>query len=286
MRMLAALFVFGLISLSSLVADEKLKGIACRSVHLQWRAPASEVFFNEVEVKESARGTYFSVCGWNQGYYGIQELGNGKKLLIFSVWDSHENDPNAVPEEQRVKLVRKHELTRIGRFGGEGSGGQSFLDFDWKNGEKYQFAVSSKRNGNRMEYSGLFFHPEKKSWIEMVCFSTITKDEKLHGYYSFVEDFRRNRESAKQPRIAKFGPAFTKSENGDWALIKKATFTADSNPVLNIDAGLQDESAFFLATGGEIENKKTKLGESMEVGDVAQPELLKSLDEFLSKPAE
>ena len=50
------------------------------------------------------------VCGFDAGYFGLQELGDGKKVLLFSVWDaSDKNDPNAVEEEKRVKvqLVQK-----------------------------------------------------------------------------------------------------------------------------------------------------------------------------------
>jgi hypothetical protein len=83
------------------------------------------------------------VCGWDKGYFGMQELGNGKKLLIFSVWDSNQNDRNKVPEEKRTKLLYKDEKIRIGRFGGEGTGGQSFFDYDWKVGETYRFLLSS-----------------------------------------------------------------------------------------------------------------------------------------------
>src|SRR5207245_6268437 len=83
-------------------ADEKQT--ACRSVHLWYKAPEAAAFYNEVTVERSAPGTYFCVCGWDRGYFGIQELGNGKKVIIFSVWDSEQNDRNAVEGEKRVKL--------------------------------------------------------------------------------------------------------------------------------------------------------------------------------------
>jgi len=102
------ILLFGTISLPT-QADEKLKGIACRSVHLGYPMPEGNAFYNEITVRSSAKGTYFMVCGWNKGYFGIQEQGNGKKLAIFSVWDSGQNDPNAVKEEQRTKLIHKDE---------------------------------------------------------------------------------------------------------------------------------------------------------------------------------
>jgi hypothetical protein len=47
--------------------------------------------------------------------------------------------------------------------------------------------------------------------------------------------------------------------------LSKARFTADSNPVTNIDAGKTDENLFFLATGGDIENKTVPLWQTIEL---------------------
>jgi len=101
-------------------ADERLKGIACRSVHLAYAAPEGVAFYNEVAVDRSAEGTYFCVCGFRQGYYGIQELGGGKKVVIFSVWDpGRQNDPKSVEADRRVQLVYNDPKVRVKRFGGE-----------------------------------------------------------------------------------------------------------------------------------------------------------------------
>lgn len=76
---------------------------AARSVHWGWAAPDATLFYNEMIVDQSTTGSFFMACGWNTGYFGIQELGNGRKVAIFSVWDpSKGDDPNAVTPEQRV----------------------------------------------------------------------------------------------------------------------------------------------------------------------------------------
>ncbi|MBX9682140.1 MAG: DUF3472 domain-containing protein [Gemmataceae bacterium] len=245
-------------------ADEKLKGIACRSVHLGYPVGEGVVFHNEVRVDRSAPGTYFAVCGWDKGYFGIQELGNGKKLAIFSVWDSKQNDPKAVAEDRRTKLLHKDEKVRVGRFGGEGTGGQSFFDYDWKANETYRFIVASKIDGERTEYAGYFFVPETSAWKHMVTFSTVTGGKNMRGYYSFVEDFERDRVSATKARQAHFGNAWVKTTKGDWTAATKARFTGDANPVTNINAGI-DSGLFFLATGGETENTGTKLNATMDL---------------------
>jgi hypothetical protein len=245
-------------------ADETLEGKACRSVHLAYAAGKGTAFYNEVTVERSAPGTYFCACGWDKGYFGLQELDGGKKVLIFSVWDSNQDDPKAVGEEKRVKLLHKDEKVRIGRFGGEGTGGQSFFNYDWKAGETYRFLVSTRVDGERTEYAGYFYVPEERAWRHLVTFSTITGGRPLSGYYSFVEDFKRDGVSATRPREARFGDAWVKDVDGRWAPVLKARFTADRNPVTNIDAGVRS-GRFFLITGGATENKGAKLNGPIEL---------------------
>jgi hypothetical protein len=257
---LAFLLMAGVVS-----ADEKLKGIACRSVHLGYPAPTAVAFYNEMKIEQSAVGTYFMVCGWNKGYFGIQEQGQGKKVVLFSVWDpGDQNDPNVVKEDFQVKLLHKGEGVRVGRFGNEGTGGQSFFDYDWKVGETYRCLVTAKATGNRSEYSGYFYLPEKSEWKHLVTFSTPTGGTLLKGCYSFVEDFKRDKVSTTKTRRAEFGNAWIQTEDGKWQPILKAKFTGDANPVLNIDAGIE-QGRFFLATGGDIENKTIKLWQTMEL---------------------
>jgi hypothetical protein len=260
-RWFALLFVCTLAAHGTVRADEKLKGIACRSVHLWYPAPTGVAFYNEVTVDKSADGTYFMVCGWSKGYFGIQELASGKKVVLFSVWDpAAGNNPVAVPAEKQVKMLAKDKDVRVGRFGNEGTGGQAFFDHDWKVGTTYRFLVAARPDGpKRTAYSGYFHAPEAKAWRHLVTFSTLTnKDELLRGYYSFVEDFRRNKVSTTKVRKAQFSNGWVKTSAGQWVSLDKARFTADSNPVLNIDAGLAGPR-FFLATGGDTANTTTRL---------------------------
>jgi hypothetical protein len=257
--------VLGLLLLAtgSSTADERLEGIACRSVHLGYPASEGVAFYNEVTVDQSADGTYFMACGFDMGYFGIQELADGKKVVLFSVWEpGGKNDPKAVDEERRVKLVFQGDGVRIGRFGGEGAGGQSFFDFDWKTGETYRFLVTAKPDDQRTEFAGHFFLPDKKEWKHLVTFSTLAGGNALRGYYSFIEDFRRNRVSATKARQAHFGNGWIKTKDGQWVALTRARFTADNNPVTNINAGV-DGDRFFLTTGGETTNSGTRLQEFM-----------------------
>lgn len=235
---------------------------AARSVHLAYQAPEAVLFYNEVVVEQSQKGSYFSVCGFNHGYFGIQER-NNDKVVIFSVWDPGKQDnPNAVEEERRVQMLHKDEAVYTGRFGGEGTGGQSFLTYDWKPGETYKFCVTASTSGNRTEYAAYFYINETSQWKHLVTFSTITNGDILKGYYSFIEDFRRDVKSTREMRRARFGNGWIKTAQGHWISLTKAKFTADGTPLMNIDAGAI-EGGFFLQTGGETANR-TPLWSTME----------------------
>ena len=246
-------------------ADETLAGIACRSVHLGYPAPRGRAFYNEVTVEESARGTYFMACGFDAGYFGIQELGDGKKVVLFSVWDPGQgDDPKAVEEGRRVVVRHRDDQVRVGRFGGEGTGGQSFFDYDWKVGQAYRFLVkATPEDATHTAFAAFFFVPESGRWKHLVSFSTITKAAGLGGYYSFIEDFRRDRVSATEVRSARFGGGWVEAADGHWIALTRAKFTADGNPATTIDAAVAGD-AFRLATGGATRNAGTPLGGTLD----------------------
>lgn len=262
-------------------ADERLTGIACRSVHLQYPGPEAVLLYNEMSVQQSAPGTYFMACGFHGGYFGIQQLADDRKVVIFSVWEpGNQNDPNATPEERRVKELGHGEGVRVKRFGGEGTGGQSFYDYDWKLDTTYRFVVTARIEDERSIYTGYIYLPEEERWQQMATFSTLGDDRLIRGCYSFVEDFRRNRVSTTHPRKATFGNGWFKTAKGVWHPIDSARFTADSNRATNIDAGLA-EDRFYLATGGEIANDGVKLREKMDL-----PETEAKPPTKLPKPAD
>ncbi|MBN1968929.1 MAG: DUF3472 domain-containing protein [Candidatus Delongbacteria bacterium] len=224
---------------------------AARSVHLVYETNESNAIYNEITPIKSQMGTYFCVIGFNHGYYGIQEREDGK-WIIFSIWDPGTQDnPDEVEENSRVRLLYKNDDMVIGRFGNEGTGGQSFYKFDWNIGETYKFLVTSEIMDKRTAYTAHFFDNTKNEWIKLVTFDTITNGDNLKGIYSFVEDFRRNGKSIDESREAEYQNCFMRDFNGKWFGVSKAKFTADSNTWTNIDAGKRG-SRFYLKTGGKI----------------------------------
>lgn len=228
---------------------------AARSVHLGYPAPEASAFYLEMAVDQSTPGSYFMACGWNTGYFGIQELGDGRRVAIFSVWDpTPGDDPGAVKLKDRVELLHEGAGVRIRRFGGEGTGGQCMTDFDWRLGQTNRFLVIGTAQSNKTAYAGWLWLPDRHEWKHLVTFRTRTGGQPLSGLYSFVEDFRRDGKSVHEVRRARFFNGWVKTTAGPWQALTRARFTASGaewESRDNIDAGLAG-GQFYLATGGAL----------------------------------
>ena len=227
---------------------------AARSVHLKYESPEATAFYGEVTVERSVPGSYFEVCGFTGGYFGIQEQEKGQKVVIFSVWDPTTGDnPNTVPEDERVEVLDKADDVLARRFGGEGTGGQSFYTYDWRVGETYRFLVTATVTGKKTAYAAYFSSAGAPAWKHLVTFRTITGGRRLERLYSFIEDFRRDTASAREVRRATYGNEWVRDVDGAWHALTRARFTASGatwEAKDTIDAGVVGDR-FYLQTGGD-----------------------------------
>ena len=238
-----------------------------------------DLLYNEVTVEQSTGGSYFMACGWNTGYFGMQELRSPtNKIVIFSVWDPTKgDDANKVPLEQRVEVLHEGTGVKVSRFGGEGTGGKSMWPYLWETNEVCRFAVKATMEGDKASYAGWFFDNRAKAWKHLVTFRTRTGGKPLRGYYSFIEDFRRDGRSVNDVRRARFGNGWVRSTKGEWISLSRANFTASSaewEAKENIDAGIS-RGLFYLATGGSTvrTHELRKLIELPVVQSAQPPEL-------------
>jgi hypothetical protein len=229
------------------------------SIHLRYKESDASTFYSEVTVRRSVPGTYFAVTGWHNGYFGLQEKGDGKKVLIFSVWGSKNDNPASIAKHLAVKLIAKDPEVRAGEFGNEGSGMQSFLDYDWKLNTTYAFMVKARMVDERAEYSGYFRAPDSKRWRHLVTMSTPHDAGLLKGLHSFAEDFRRDEASTREVRRATFSNAWARRQDGSTIRLLTATLTSTPSNARMLDAEVS-ALGITIATGGHTVNKTTSLG--------------------------
>ncbi|MFC4211056.1 DUF3472 domain-containing protein [Pedobacter lithocola] len=217
------------------------------SVHLSYTLPSStniEWFYNEltVPVGEDKPGSYFMANGFGQGYFGILSRENDRWIL-FSVWD---------PSNGITEAISKGEGVTIQRFGNEGTGGQSYITFNWKAGVTYKFLTQAKPDGTgNTLYSAWFFDPETNNWRYMCTWKRPLTNTYLIGLHSFLENFYDY--NGYMGRKMQTNNQWICSSDGTWTEIKAATLTGDAtakNKQRMDYAGGIDNGNFYLKNGG------------------------------------
>ncbi|WP_276496636.1 DUF3472 domain-containing protein [Pontibacter litorisediminis] len=203
------------------------------SVHLNYPLPENtevELFYNEVTVPEGndVIGSYFMANGFAEGYFGMQVNSETERRILFSVWSPfHTDDPSSIPDDQKIQLLKKGDGVYTGEFGNEGSGGQSYLKYNWKAGATYKFLLQGKPSGNDYStYTAYFFAPEKNEWRLIASFRRPKTNTYLKRTHSFLENFIP--EYGDVERKVLFSNQWARDVNGNWIELRKAQFTADN----------------------------------------------------------
>lgn len=203
------------------------------SVHLSYPIPDSveaEWFYNEVTVPEGedVLGSYFMANGFGEGYFGIQVNSPTERRILFSVWSPFKtDDPGEIPEGQKIVMLKKGESVYTGEFGNEGSGGQSYLRYNWKAGITYKFLLHGKPTGKgSTTYTAYFFDPEKNDWMLIASFKRPRTTTWLTRLHSFLENF--NPEQGDLERKVWFDNQWIRDKEGNWMELNRAKFTGDN----------------------------------------------------------
>ena len=228
------------------------------SVHLGYTIPDgvnAEWFYNEVTVPKGndVLGSYFMADGFGEGYFGMQVNSPTERHILFSVWSPfNTDDPKAIPDDQKIIMLKKGENVHTGEFGSEGSGGQSYLNYMWHAGQTYKFLVHAKPDGKgRTEYTAYFFAPELNKWKLIASFSRPKTDTYLKHLHSFLENFEP--EQGTKTREVLFNNQWICDSNGNWTELTKTRFTGDNTAAkgYRVDyAGGLEGSSFFLKNCG------------------------------------
>lgn len=227
------------------------------SVHLGYALPKENVewFYNEVVVPEEGDipSSYCMSCGFGQGYFGMQNNTPYKRRVLFSVWSPYETDnASEIPDSLRVVLLKKGEGVTVQDFGNEGSGGQSFMHYDWKAGERCRFLMGIRPDGNgNTVYTAYFFDNEKGKWRLVASFRRPRISTWYTNAHSFLENF--NPVMGYINRKACYGNQWARTVDGRWLPVTKARFTCDTTgherQRLDYSGGVEGD-AFFLTMGG------------------------------------
>ena len=82
------------------------------------------------------------------GYAGFQNIYNGKKICIMSVWDTYCEDSAGNVTVVRATPVYPQDAYKSGEFGGEGVGAQCLVEYDWKKNRWYRATLKAYDGDN------------------------------------------------------------------------------------------------------------------------------------------
>ncbi len=243
------------------------------SVHLKYNLPEDEQvewFYNEVTVAEGddVVGSYYMSNGFGEGYFGIQCNSPRERRVLFSVWSPFDTqDPNLIPEHQRIKMLRRGEGVHIGEFGNEGSGGQSYLRYDWKAGNTYKFLTQIKPDGEgNTLYTAYFYATDENRWRLIASFLRPETDTYYKGAHSFLENFLPTQ--GHITRRVMFSNQWSRTVSGKWVEATKGTFTYDNTAHqkarLDYQGGYESESNSFYLQNCGFFNESTIYGTTFD----------------------
>ncbi|MDR2027561.1 MAG: DUF3472 domain-containing protein [Prevotellaceae bacterium] len=227
------------------------------SVHLNYVLPENEDiewFYNEITVPEGEdpAGSYYMSNGFGEGYFGIQINRPDERRVLFSVWSPFSTDnPEDIPEDMKVKLLDKSEITRTGEFGNEGSGGQSYLIYPWKTGQTYRFLTGARPDGKGSTVYTSYFYGNDSEWILVASWLRPKTDTYYKRAHSFLENF--NPEGGFLSRKGFYHNQWACTKEGKWIEITEAKFSADETAGkqarMDYQGGVED-GKFFLRNCG------------------------------------
>lgn len=232
------------------------------SVHLSYKIPEkvnAEWYYNEVTVPvgQDIIGSYYMANGFGEGYFGMQANSENERRILFSVWSPFTtDDPKSIPESHKIKMLKKGENVMTGEFGNEGSGGQSYLRYNWIAGNTYKFLLhGAPQNDNTTTYTAYFFAPELGKWQLIASFNRPQTNTYLKRFHSFLENFIP--EQGDKSRKVLFNNQWYCDDKGNWFEIDSAQFTTDDtgNKGYRMDySGGLDKDSFYLKDGGFFNN--------------------------------
>jgi len=228
------------------------------SVHLNYRIEHKqpvEYAYSEVTVPagEDTVGSFFMANGFGQGYFGFQVNSERERRVLFSVWSPFKtDDPSKIPPEDRIECLASGEEVHVGKFGNEGSGGQSYLRYRWQAGRTYRFLTRvTPQSDGTTRYTAWFGDVESDQWLLIASFARPKTNTHLERFHSFLENFQTS--TGHISRRALYSNIWVRSVAGEWIECTSATFSMDATGRgrhrLDFAGGVEGK-AFYLKNCG------------------------------------
>ncbi|MDO4400962.1 MAG: Ig-like domain-containing protein [Coriobacteriia bacterium] len=239
-----------------LPTDKQIKGYSAyeRSPYLVcWPEFSGTTGFYEYAVDFKAdtqpRGTYLSIGNWfmdmsslqnryasvsadagatpGLGYAGFQVLGDGSKVAIMSIWKIYVTDSSGNTSVINAKRTYPSNPRVGGSFGGEGTGVQTIVNYDWKAGRTYRALIQcGQTSAGNCELFFWVCDLTTGVWTELVAYDLGYGSTYINDVCCFSENFLVD--YAANIRTVEWSNFRVNSRaTGSWVAAKSATMSCD-----------------------------------------------------------
>lgn len=228
------------------------------SVHLNYQIDSNEPIdyaYTEITVPRGADtvGSFFMANGFGEGYFGFQVNSERERRVLFSVWSPFKtDDPREIPPEDRIACLASGAEVHVGKFGNEGSGGQSYLRHHWQAGRTYRFLTRvTPQSDAATRYTAWFGDVKSDEWLLIASFARPKTQKHLTRFHSFLENFQPS--TGHISRMANYSNVWVRSVGGKWTQCTTAKFSMDATGRgrhrLDFAGGVEG-NAFYLKNCG------------------------------------
>ncbi len=216
----------------------------------------NKTFTQSVSNTEFAEVNFGNITVKEPGYIQFKIRGLTKTGRVFADITDLVINGSALKngaENLKVHLLKKGEKVHGGEFGGEGSGGQSYMNYPWVAGKTYCFLIRAQGDiaAETTIYTAYFKPLDESAWQLVASFKRPQSGSYLKGLHSFLENF--DPKNGDQSRKVLFGNQWIVDIDGKWFPINEALFTGDETAKINFRkdyAGGIENTQFYLRNGG------------------------------------
>lgn len=241
------------------------------SVHLGFSSTAETTksydwLYEEILVPEGGDplATFYMAIGFYRGYFGIQTNSDTERRVLFSVWDSKdaENDESTTKADF-VTLVDKDEATTTNSFGGEGTGGQSYVKTaNWQTGKPVKFLMNVRPQPSGSVVLSAWYSLDGGDWNYVASWRAPKEKRFFNGFHSFIENYGYT--NGQLRREAYYYNAWGReNETGKWINFNKVRFSnTDGKEGQRVDyeqgVSPKQPDKFYMSSGGYTPTLKTE----------------------------
>jgi hypothetical protein len=240
-------------------------------------------FYQEIMVPSgfSPIATYWMAIGFSGGYFGMQNNSLTERRILFSVWDQIDIDyynriGRTPPKDSLVSLVDYAPYAQANSFGGEGTGGQSYVGRyrvdTWVEDKPVKFLLNARKqtvlrddkNGTKpaMLISAWYKAYEQEGWRYIATWRRPFVTDYFDAFHSFLENYGWY--NGHLARKGYYYNSFGRRENdGQWVHFNRGTFgNTDGKEGQRVDvargAAPEDPEKFYMLSGGYVPNAAVK----------------------------